>query len=170
MDKTSERLGQNIKRIRISKNLTQQYIATEVGVTKQTICKIEKNGTANQSTIDRIAKALFVDVKELYEPAPDKKAEEPQINNFITIDEREASLHHHILPVYKYINDVVAKRYASTIKEKCHLSKSDIEQLLTKHGYHENTYSADEVYEICEKLNNHFILHVYDILNGNIDE
>ena len=114
MDKTSERLGQNIKRIRTSKNLTQQYIATAVGVTKQTISKLEKHGTANQATIDRIAKALFVDVKELYEPAPNKKEEEPQINDFITIDEREASLHHHILPVYKYINDVICSSFCVT--------------------------------------------------------
>ena len=60
---TNERLGENIRTIRKEKGFTQQYVANQVGVTKQTICKIEKHGSANLTTVERIANALFVDVK-----------------------------------------------------------------------------------------------------------
>lgn len=162
---TNERLGKNIKEIRISKGLTQEYVAQQVGITRQAVCKIEKNGSANLITLERIAKALFVDIQDLYEPIPQRKPTNDTYD-FITIDEKEATLHEQMLPLYKTLNDIVARRYAKMIKEQCHLSIDDIEQLLKSKGYHADTYSPKELYEICEKLNNEFILKVYDILNG----
>ena len=45
------RVGENIKKIRIEKGLTQLDVANSVGVTKQTICKIEKTGSTNPHTL-----------------------------------------------------------------------------------------------------------------------
>lgn len=167
---TNERIGQNIRTIRKQKGFTQQYIANKVGVTKQTICKIEKYGSANQTTIARIANALFVDVKELYEPLEKKKVLLHEVNNFISIDERDATLHEQFVPIMKHINDIVAKRFTETIKEKCTLSADDFKQFLEKNGYHSNSYSPKEIYEICQKLNNEFILTVYSIYNGTAND
>lgn len=166
---TSERLGNNIRAIRKSKGFTQQYVADHVGVTKQTISKIENGATANQSTLERIAKALFVDIQQLYEANTIKKTTS-DITDFITLDEKEATLHEQLYPLYKYLNDIVAKRYAETIREKCSLNAEQIEKILTKAGYHAKSYSPKELYEICEKLNNEFILKVYSILNGTAED
>ena len=164
-ESTNERLGANIREIRKQKGFTQQYIAEKVGTTKQAICKIEKHGSANQTTIERIAKALFVDVKELYEPI-EKRQPLYETVDFISVEEKELTLHQHLYPLYKELNDIVASRYARMIKEQCHLTVDDIEQLLKKKGYNKSSYSPQELYEICVGMNNEYIIKVYDILNG----
>lgn len=169
MEDTSARIGHNIRSIRKNKGFTQQYIADHVGVTKQTISKIENGATANQSTLERIAKALFVDIQQLYEKRPIQKSPN-DIVDFITIDEKEATLHEQLYPLYKNLNDIVAKRYAETIRKKCSLDAEQIEQILIKAGYHAESYSPKELCEICEKLNNEFILKVYAILNDTTED
>lgn len=162
---TNERLGQNIREIRKRKGFTQQYIADHVGITKQSICKIEKYGTANQTTIERIANALFVDVKELYEPIPKEKSCTNEKRDFITIEEKEATIHEEFVPIMKHINDIVAKRFADMITEQCRLSLDEIEQLLKQNGYHADSYTPKEVYQIGQALNNEFLFKVRNILN-----
>lgn len=166
---TNERLGKNIRTIRKQKGFTQQYIASKVGVTKQTICKIEKYGSANQTTIQRIANALFVDVKELYEPLKTQKTL-CEVNDFVTIDERDATLYEQCAPIIKHINDIVAKRFAEKIKERCTFTTDEFNQFLKKNGYQSNSYSPKELYEICQKLYTEFILKVYSIYNGTAND
>ena len=165
---TAERLGKNIRELRQKKGYTQEFIAKHIGVSKQTICKIEKYGTANQSTIERIANALFVDVSELYEPIPIKTFTNEK-KDFITIEEKEATLHEEFMPIMKHINDIVAKRFADMITEHCRLSFDEIEQSLYKAGYRADSYTPKEVVEICQKFNNEFIIKVHDIMNNNLE-
>lgn len=66
MNEASKQLGQNLKRIRTAKDISQGDIARELDVSRGYISTIE-NGKTNPtlSTIARIAKALGVTNDEL---------------------------------------------------------------------------------------------------------
>ncbi len=66
MNEASKQLGQNIKRIRLKKDISQGDIARELDVSRGYISTIE-NGKTNPtlSTIAKIAKALGVTNDEL---------------------------------------------------------------------------------------------------------
>ena len=66
MKNESEKLGQNLKRIRTKKGISQNKIAHILGIDRAFISHIE-NGKTNPtlSTITKIAKAIGVSVGEL---------------------------------------------------------------------------------------------------------
>lgn len=66
MKSESEKLGQNLKRIRIEKGISQNKIARILGIDRAFISNIE-NGKTNPTlaTIAKIAKAIRVSVGEL---------------------------------------------------------------------------------------------------------
>jgi transcriptional regulator with XRE-family HTH domain len=66
MEDYSKRLGENLKRIRTKKGITQIEIAKELGADRSFVSNIE-NGKTNPtlSTITNLAKALGVPVNEL---------------------------------------------------------------------------------------------------------
>lgn len=66
MTKDAEKLGKNLKEIRIKKEITQTELAKTLGVDKSFISNIE-NGKNNPtlSTITNLAKSLEVSVNDL---------------------------------------------------------------------------------------------------------
>lgn len=66
MEDYSKRLGENLKRIRTKKGITQIEIAKDLGADRSFVSNIE-NGKTNPtlSTIANLAKALDVPVNEL---------------------------------------------------------------------------------------------------------
>lgn len=167
-----ERLGQNIREIRKAKGLTQQYIADKVGVTKQTICKIEKGNHATLETINRIAKALYVDVQELYEPINKVKTSPYECQDFLTTDEKNIIIYEFMTPMatclkdtVARLNDNVARNFAESIRKQCSFSNQQLESLLEDKGYKDKeSYTTSELYAICKEMNDKFILKVYSIL------
>lgn len=67
MKDDAKKLGENLKKIRSKKNITQTELAQTLNVDKSFISNIE-NGKNNPtlSTITNIAKALKVQVEELF--------------------------------------------------------------------------------------------------------
>jgi transcriptional regulator with XRE-family HTH domain len=66
MKDSSKKLGENLKKIRTNKNITQTELAEKLGVDKSFVSNLE-NGKNNPtlSTITNIAQALEVSVNEL---------------------------------------------------------------------------------------------------------
>jgi len=66
MKDDARKLGENLKKIRIKKNITQTGLAETLGVDKSFVSNIE-NGKTNPtlSTITNLAKALSVSTNEL---------------------------------------------------------------------------------------------------------
>ena len=66
MKDSSKKLGENLKKIRINKNITQTELAEKLGVDKSFVSNLE-NGKTNPtlSTITNIAQALEVSANEL---------------------------------------------------------------------------------------------------------
>lgn len=54
-------IGRNISKIRELLDIKQQVLASSLGVSQQTISKIEQSGNVGDLTIERIADALGVD-------------------------------------------------------------------------------------------------------------
>lgn len=67
-------LGERIRELRISKNLTQTDLAFKAGLEQYHVSKIE-NGTnsASITTLSHIAEALEVSLHELFAPDKQKK-------------------------------------------------------------------------------------------------
>ncbi|HEY4513431.1 MAG TPA: helix-turn-helix transcriptional regulator [Candidatus Paceibacterota bacterium] len=62
----SKKLGQNMKRIRLSKQMTQGDICRKLGVDRAYISNVESgNKNPTLSTITKLAKALGVSVEDL---------------------------------------------------------------------------------------------------------
>lgn len=60
-------LGENIRRIRQEKNMTQVQLSCKIGKANTFLCDIEKcRATPSLKTIKTIAEALEVDVAELF--------------------------------------------------------------------------------------------------------
>lgn len=68
MKSESEKLGQNLKRIRTEKGISQNKIARTLGIDRAFISNIE-NGKTNPTlaTIVKLAKAIGVSIGELME-------------------------------------------------------------------------------------------------------
>ncbi len=58
-----------VAEIRIGKGLSTIELAGQVGISRQALTSIEKGGAARALTAMAIAKALDVDVAELFQPA-----------------------------------------------------------------------------------------------------
>ncbi|RTY89644.1 helix-turn-helix transcriptional regulator [Flavobacterium sp. GT3R68] len=60
--------GQNLKRIRISKDFTQEYLANDLNIEISQISRIER-GLINTSIINvkKIADSLKIDIKDLFD-------------------------------------------------------------------------------------------------------
>jgi transcriptional regulator with XRE-family HTH domain len=62
------KIGDNLKRQRIRKALTQEELARRAGLTTASVARIERNETEpRMSTLRKLAKALEVDPAELVE-------------------------------------------------------------------------------------------------------
>lgn len=66
MNKSAKKLGANMKRIRLEKQMTQGDICRKLGVDRSYISNVESgNKNPTLSTITKLAKALGVTVDEL---------------------------------------------------------------------------------------------------------
>jgi transcriptional regulator with XRE-family HTH domain len=60
------KIGENLKRQRIRKALTQEELARQAGITTASVARIERNETEpHMSTLRKLAKALDIDPAEL---------------------------------------------------------------------------------------------------------
>jgi transcriptional regulator with XRE-family HTH domain len=60
------KIGDNLKRQRIRKALTQEELARQAGLTTASVARIERNETEpRMSTLRKLAKALEIDPAEL---------------------------------------------------------------------------------------------------------
>lgn len=58
-----DHVGRKISRIREIKGIKQEYLATELGVSQQTISKIEQSEDVEDSTLEKIANALGITIE-----------------------------------------------------------------------------------------------------------
>lgn len=66
MQEDARKLGENLKRIRSEKNITQGKIAEALGADRSFISNIEKGKTnPTLATIAKLAKALSIPIEEL---------------------------------------------------------------------------------------------------------
>lgn len=68
MDSLKKFFGQRVKELRKSQNLTQEQLAEKIEMDTQNLCKMENGNHFPQTkNLNKIAKALNVDIKELFE-------------------------------------------------------------------------------------------------------
>ena len=152
------RVGENIKKIRIEKGLTQLDVANSVGVTKQTICKIEKTGSTNPHTLERIADALHVDVYQFYEPTRDKddKTVKDECANFVKEDEMKILIADYAMPMIKKVNDAVADSFYEQLKHKFNPQNAWMKFIQKQPYGSSGSYTSKQVDDFCSILYNEY--------------
>lgn len=104
MDSAKEFLGKRIQELRKNKKLTQPALAEKIGVDGKYISRIETGSSyPSLDTIDSLAEALEVEVKELFNFQHLKDREE--LVNIINQRIKTANTKD-IRLIYKIINDV----------------------------------------------------------------
>ncbi len=65
--------GKNLRKIRLNKGISQEYLADEANITSNQVSRIE-NGEVNTTivTINALAKALGVEISEMFDFKADK--------------------------------------------------------------------------------------------------
>lgn len=163
-----KRVGENIKKIRTKKGFTQLDVANSVGVTKQTICKIEKTGSTNPHTLERIADALHVDVHQFYEPTRDKDdtSTKAEYADFLNDDEMKILIADYAKPMIKKVNDDVAARFYEQLKYRFN-PQNAWTKFIKKQAYDSfGSYTSKQVDDFCTALYNEFLIEARCILRG----
>lgn len=66
-------IGDKLKKLRISKEMSLRALAKEAGISKSTLSKIENNqSNPTSATLKKLATALNVDLKDIFEKETDK--------------------------------------------------------------------------------------------------
>lgn len=117
-----EYLGTNIRRIRETKNLSHEYVATQIGIDENLLLKIEKNETPiSEEMLQLIAEALSTSIEKIR-----------QINDSIVFNIHQGSHSYagHTLTVNNYsIDSHIIKLYEDKIellKDKINYLESQI--------------------------------------------
>lgn len=82
-------LGRKIRGIRELRNIKQDYLATQLGVSQQTISNIEQSEEVEDTTLDKIAKVLGISVEGIK-----NFTEEAVVNFFNTFNDTSAFNNH----------------------------------------------------------------------------
>lgn len=77
-DTKSKHIGRNIVRIRELRNIKQETLAKQLGITQQAVSKMEQSETIDEEKLEQIANALGVTVDQIKH-----FDEERAINNFV---------------------------------------------------------------------------------------
>lgn len=82
--------GHNIKRFRDILNVNQDILAEEVGISQQTMSKLEKKSVIDEKTLEKVAKSLKIPVEALRN-MPEEGAVSIIANTFNTNDNASVS-------------------------------------------------------------------------------
>lgn len=67
------RIGEEVRRLRIERGLSQQELAERIGLSQSVIARLEAGGVEPRlSTLDRVAKALGVEVEVRFLAPPEE--------------------------------------------------------------------------------------------------
>lgn len=119
-------LGRKISRIREIRGIKQDHLAFELGVSQQTISKIEQSEEVEESTLEKIANVLDVTVEGIK-----NFSEEGIVNYFNTFNDQSGSgaffsstnLHCTFNPIDKVVE--LYERLLASEREKIELFKKD---------------------------------------------
>lgn len=119
-------LGRKISRIREIRGIKQDYLAVELGVSQQTISKIEQSEEVEDSTLEKIAAILGVTVDGIK-----NFSEEGIVNYFNTFNDQSGSgaffsstnLHCTFNPIDKLVE--LYERLLASEREKVELLKKE---------------------------------------------
>jgi transcriptional regulator with XRE-family HTH domain len=89
-----ENVGPNLRRIRRNRDLTQQQVARFAGIRQQELSAFERGLRPKSATLDRLARALGVDINELLRPVTPKNESPDSAGNAGTGLIRRASDEH----------------------------------------------------------------------------
>jgi len=107
-------VGRKISRLREQRGMKQEALAEQLGISLQSVSKIEQSEQVEDITLERVAKALGVT------PADIKNASEETINNYIQNNYEGAILNGSSNVNYGTINPIekIAELYDALIKSE----------------------------------------------------
>lgn len=147
----SQILGENLKRIRTLKNITQSDIANSLGVSRAFICKIE-NGQNNPtlSTITKLCKAVGVTPDELLsgDKLPEQKRKNPLVKNLKTKTHT--------------LSDTCSITHGDCIQGMSMINEDSVNLILTDPPYNLGLFMQERATNLGAMRENHFAVSYWD--------
>ena len=141
-------VAQNLKRIRISRNWSQSFVARQLGVTQRTISRAECGCGVSKRTLKRLCNIYGVSVATLYNEDTQEMPKKAQI---ISDDVAVG-----ILIRNSFIQDLqqeILLRYADVIQTEAMMKREDVEEILTEIISNKKAYSLAELVSCCMVIN-----------------
>ena len=141
-------VAENLKRIRVNKNWSQAFVASQLGIAQRTISRAECGCGVSKRTVKRLCNLYQVTVASLYNENIQEQTREMQIvpddvavgllirNSFIQDLEREVIL-----------------RYTDTIQKEALMMRSDIEQIIPEVLVQKKAYTMQDIITVCMLTN-----------------
>lgn len=148
MDNVNLLVGDNLKRIRISKGWSQSFVANQLGIAQRTISRAECGCGVSKSTLEMLCSMYQVSVASIYGECVQEKPREVQVipddvavgllirNSFIQDLEQEVIL-----------------RYTDTIGKEALMMREDVERIIPEALSHKKSYTLADVITACMMVN-----------------
>lgn len=141
-------VAENLKRIRISKNWSQSFVACQLGVAQRTISRAECGCNVSKRTLKRLCNIYGVSVADLYN---ENIQEIPKKAQIISDDVAVG-----ILIRNSFIQDLqqeILMRYVDVIQTEALMKREDVELILSEIISNKKTYSLAELVSCCMAIN-----------------
>ena len=140
MDNVNLTIAENLKAIRTNKGWTQNFVASQLGVSQRTVSRVETGTTVSKRTLKLLCSLYQVSLASLYNESIPEKSMEMQVvpeevvtrllikNSFICDLEREIIL-----------------RYTNVIQKNAVLFREDIEAIIPQIISKKKNYSISDM-------------------------
>ena len=148
MDNVNLLVGDNLKRIRISKGWSQSFVANQLGIAQRTISRAECGCGVSKRTLEMLCSMYQVSVASIYGECVQENPREVQV----VPDDVAVGL----LVRNSFIKDLeqeVILRYTDTIGKQALMLREDVERIIPEALSHKKSYTLADVITACMVVN-----------------
>lgn len=148
MDNVNLLVGDNLKRIRISKGWSQSFVANQLGIAQRTISRAECGCGVSKRTLEMLCSMYQVSVASIYGKCVQENPREVQV----VPDDVAVGL----LVRNSFIKDLeqeVILRYTDTIGKQALMLREDVERIIPEALSHKKSYTLADVITACMMVN-----------------
>lgn len=148
MDNVNLLIGENLKRIRISKGWSQIFVANQLGISQRTISRAECGCGISKRTLKLLCGFYQADPSAIYETWE----QEPAKNIKIISDDVATAL----LLKNSFVQDLqreVVLRHTAVIQKEALMMREDIEKIIPEALSVKKAYSLSDVITVCMAVN-----------------
>lgn len=148
MKETKLLLGENLKRIRVSKNWSQSFVANQIGISQRTLSRAETGCGISRRTLQKVCGLYQIPMSKMYESYNEETVKEVQIlpedtivglmarNGFLRDMEREVIL-----------------KFTEVLQQEGLMLRDDVELIISDAVAEKKTYTVADLVTVAMAVN-----------------